>query len=369
MCIRDRDTTDIAGTLTVVGQAQLDNININGNTIASTNTNGEITLDPNGTGDVNVEGPLDVNDSATFSSTVVIEGQTTVNDSLHINAADEQFRIRNGSDTDNQFLVDTDNGNTTINGTLTTKGNTTLEGTLTVQGNTTLEGNTTLGNDASADTVTFTAKIANNTDILAAGAACDIGSSGTPFDNGYFTNITAGTITGPVTGASSKIKTYDRSQSNPSGHYLTFVSDSGDQSEMDVYTNADFYVLPDDTASQSDLCVRGDITAFAGAASDDRLKTNKVILEGALDKVLSLSGFTFNWNGLAVDLGFVAEKQQVGVSAQQVQAVLPEAVKTKTLDDEEILIVKYEKIVPLLIEAIKELNTKVDNLEQKISDK
>tara|TARA_Y100001938_G_scaffold31291_1_gene42710 strand:+ start:22645 stop:29850 length:7206 start_codon:yes stop_codon:yes gene_type:complete len=362
------DTTDIAGTLTVVGDAQLDNININGNTIASTDTNGVITLDPAGTGDVNVEGPLDVNDSATFSSTVVIEGQTTINDSLRINAANEHFRIRNGSDTTNQFLVDSDNGNTTINGTLRAKGNTVLEGNLTVHGDTTHKGNTTLG-DATSDTVTFTAKIADGTDILAAGNSCDIGSDGTPFDNGYFTNIKAGSITGPVSGASSKIKTWDRSQTNPSGHYLTFVSSSGDQSEMDVYTNADFYVLPDSTTSESDLCVRGDITAFAGAASDDRLKTNKVILEGALDKVLSLSGFTFNWNGLAVDLGFVAEKQQVGVSAQQVQAVLPEAVKTRTLDDEEILIVKYEKIVPLLIEAIKELNTKVDNLEQKLLDK
>jgi len=133
--------------------------------------------------------------------------------------------------------------------------------------------------------------------------------------------------------------------------------------------HANFYVKPNTTAASADLFIRGDITAFAGGASDDKLKTNKVILDGALDKVLSLSGFTYNWNGLAVDLGFVAEQKQVGVSAQQVQAVLPEAVKSQTLDDEEILVVKYEKIVPLLIEAIKELSAKVDNLEQKISDK
>ena len=52
------DKTDIAGNLTVVGRADIDNIRINGNTISSLNTNGAITLDPNGTGDVNIQGPV-----------------------------------------------------------------------------------------------------------------------------------------------------------------------------------------------------------------------------------------------------------------------------------------------------------------------
>ena len=60
--------------------------------------------------------------------------------------------------------------------------------------------------------------------------------------------------------------------------------------------------------------------------------------------------------------GFENEKQ-IGLSAQEVQKVLPEAVIERELNGENILLVKYEKIVPLLVEAIKELNEKVERLQ------
>ena len=115
----------------------------------------------------------------------------------------------------------------------------------------------------------------------------------------------------------------------------------------------------------TDLTVGGDITAFA---SDERLKTNIKPLENALEKVLSLSGFTYNFNEIGESLGFNKEITHVGVSAQQIQAVLPEAVAPAPANND-YLTVKYEKIVPLLIEAIKELADKVEKLEQKLSDK
>ena len=115
--------------------------------------------------------------------------------------------------------------------------------------------------------------------------------------------------------------------------------------------------------STKELRVVGDITAFA---SDERLKTNIKSLENALDKVLSLSGFTYNFNEVGQSLGFGTETLHVGVSAQQVQAVLPEAVVPAPASDE-YLTVKYEKLVPLLIEAIKELSQKVSDLENKLN--
>jgi len=115
--------------------------------------------------------------------------------------------------------------------------------------------------------------------------------------------------------------------------------------------------------STKELRVVGDITAFA---SDERLKTNIKPLENALDKVLSLNGFTYNFNEIGQSLGFSTEIVYVGVSAQQVQAVLPEAVVPAPAN-EDYLTVKYEKLVPLLIEAIKELSQKVSDLEDKLN--
>jgi len=103
----------------------------------------------------------------------------------------------------------------------------------------------------------------------------------------------------------------------------------------------------------------GDIIAFA---SDERLKENIQPLENALDKVLALNGFTYNFNEIGESLGFDGKTTYVGVSAQQVQAVLPEAVKPAPVDSNYIT-VQYEKLVPLLIEAIKELKAEINELK------
>jgi len=101
----------------------------------------------------------------------------------------------------------------------------------------------------------------------------------------------------------------------------------------------------------------GNITAFF---SDDRLKTKLGGIQDALAKVKTLSGFYYEPNQTAQDLGYKAIRE-VGVSAQQVQAVMPEVVVPAPIDDK-YLTVRYEKLIPLLIEAIKELDAKVESL-------
>ena len=109
-----------------------------------------------------------------------------------------------------------------------------------------------------------------------------------------------------------------------------------------------------------------DIYAFV---SDERLKTNIKPIESALDKVLSLRGFTYNLNDVANSLfGYEDKKTYVGVSAQDVQKILPEVI-SKSAISEDYMTVQYDKLVPLLIESIKELNAKVEELEHKLSDK
>jgi hypothetical protein len=106
------------------------------------------------------------------------------------------------------------------------------------------------------------------------------------------------------------------------------------------------------------ITATGDITAFF---SDDRLKTKLGDIDSALDKLLTLSGFIFEPNELAQSLGY-EKKREVGVSAQQVEAVLPEAIATAPIDSK-YMAVKYERLIPLIIEAIKELKIEVDKIK------
>ena len=107
------------------------------------------------------------------------------------------------------------------------------------------------------------------------------------------------------------------------------------------------------------LSCDGDIIAFV---SDERLKTNFELIENAVDKVSKLNGFTYNFNEIGEELGFDTSLRHAGVSAQEVQAVLPEAVCPAPASDE-YLTVKYDKLVPLLIEAIKELKAEIEELK------
>lgn len=113
------------------------------------------------------------------------------------------------------------------------------------------------------------------------------------------------------------------------------------------------------TFDGTNLSCGGDITAFA---SDERLKTNIEPIENALDKVLALNGFIYNFNEIGKELGFDTSIRHAGVSAQEVQAVLPEVVAPAPVNDKYIT-VKYEKLVPLLIEAIKELKEEINELK------
>ncbi len=105
----------------------------------------------------------------------------------------------------------------------------------------------------------------------------------------------------------------------------------------------------------------GNITAFA---SDIRLKTEIKPIENAVAKLLKLNGFTYELNELAGSLGYELNGERYsGVSAQEVKEVLPEAVKPAPINSD-YMTVQYEKLVPLLIEAIKELKSEIDELKK-----
>jgi hypothetical protein len=107
-----------------------------------------------------------------------------------------------------------------------------------------------------------------------------------------------------------------------------------------------------------------DIVAFS--TSDKRLKENIIPIPNALNKVLKLSGNTFDWKQLTdeeIKTIHGHSGKDVGVIAQEVEIVLPEAVTTR---ESGYKAVKYDKIVPLLIEAIKELKGEIEELKSKM---
>jgi len=120
-------------------------------------------------------------------------------------------------------------------------------------------------------------------------------------------------------------------------------------------------VIPRDNTAAYQLQVTGSIVAtgniVAFASSDTRLKDNLFLIQNPIDKLNKLNGYEFDWNDNQDH--FIGH--DIGVAAQEVQEVYPEIV---TIMNNGFLGVKYEKLVPLLIESVKELKREIDELKK-----
>lgn len=117
-------------------------------------------------------------------------------------------------------------------------------------------------------------------------------------------------------------------------------------------------------ASDTTFYCWGNVVAYQG--SDRNLKTNIVPISNALEKVSQINGVEFDWTddylSNCIDDPYFTRKHDVGVIAQEVEKVLPEVVSTR---QDGIKAVKYDRLVALLIEAIKELKQEVETLKSK----
>jgi hypothetical protein len=205
--------------------------------------------------------------------------------------------------------------------------------------------------------------------------------------------LTTGTL--PVASGGTGQTSYTNGQlliGNTTGNTLTKATLTGTTNQVAVTNGSGSITLstPQDLASSSNVQfgsfgvgtaasgTAGEIRATADITSyysDERLKENVELIPNALDKVMSLRGVTYNANQLAESFGYTNKQKQVGVLAGDVEQVLPEAVKPAPFDivlfenteisrsGENYKTVQYEKLVPLLIEAIKELNKEVQQLK------
>ena len=215
----------------------------------------------------------------------------------------------------------------------------------------------------------LTSVTANDVNTIAA-----VATDGMIRIKGYATGATSGVIEATNVAQSSYAPLFIN------GSILKFGTN--DTEHARIHTNGNVVMLNNVSISKSlgvGTAVAGNIgeiratnyiTAFY---SDKRLKSNIEPITSALDKVKHLAGVLYTQNTLAEQYGYNDYGQQVGLFAQDVQQVLPQAVKPAPFDigpngtsisGQNYLTIQYEKMVPLLVEAIKELSDIVDQLKE-----
>ena len=361
------------GSVTLNTSLDVDNLRLDGNVLSSTNTNGNITLTPNGSGIVIVSSDLRVNGNDIQASdgntniTLASNTLTTFAGDIRINGNDIQSSAGSvalslsGTDvtTANNLIVTNDlriNGNDiqsstgsvalSLSGTnVTTANDLIVTNDLRINGNDiqASDGNTNITLTSNTLT-TFAGDIRiNGNDIQASNGNTNI----------TLTSNTLTTFAGDIRVNGNDIQASDGSTAiSLSGANVTVAG------TLNVNGNTTLGdAITDITTVNGELRVTQDITAFY--TSDQRLKDNITPIPDALNKVISISGNTFDWNEKSEKEG-----NDVGVVAQEILEVLPEAVTTR---ENGYLAVRYEKLVPLLIEAIKDLKTEIDELKQTIN--
>ena len=177
------------------------------------------------------------------------------------------------------------------------------------------------------------------------------GAQGTVGGTGAAYTITGVTANGLIT--------YDNATTLTNEANLTFDGTT-------AYINGALGVGTDNPTTIGLIEATNDIVAYY--SSDKRLKENIIPIPGALDKVMKLNGVFFDWISLTEEQEIHIHGNKgadVGIIAQEIEKVLPQVVTTR---DNGYKAVNYEKIVALLIEAIKDQQLEIETIKRKINE-
>ena len=299
-------TGDITG-----GKVIADNITIDGNTISSTDTDGNITLTPNGTGVVAIgAGNLSYGGTA-------------------VTATADELNIMDGSAT-TQATVTLEDGD----GIVISDGDVMKQ---------------CLASDIKTYVSDLTLTTASQTAITGVGALTT-GSIASGF--GSISTGSAITTTGDITGGkviADNITIDGNTISSTAGTDLNITPLAGQQLVLDNTIVVDAGVISGATTITASGLITG---GSFSATSDKNLKENIVKIEDALDTIMKIEGYGFNFK----DSGNYSH----GVIAQEVEEILPSLVTT---NDSGVKSVDYLQLIPYLIESVKHLKSEIEELK------
>ena len=222
------------------------------------------------------------------------------------------------------------------------------------------------GTGMSLSGTTFSCTVTDTNTTYSAGTGISL--SGTTFSNSGVTSIVAGsnvsisggtgavTITATDTNTTYSVGDGGLTQNNFTNALKSKLDGIAAGATVGHINGANALTASTGTFSGA-ITSTGDITAYY--SSDIALKENISPISQALHKVGLISGYEFDWKDHKDPL-VLGEGHDVGILAQEVEKVLPEVVTTR---DNGKKAVNYQKIIPLLIESIKELKTELDELK------
>ena len=204
-----------------------------------------------------------------------------------------------------------------------------------------------MGYSTSASATACTA-MGNNT--TASGSISTAMGDGTTASGSFSTAMGAGTTASDY--GSTVIGQYNSSGSSVTNSAFFFNTANtafviGNGTDSSNKSDAFKVMFNGDATVSNDLTVSGDVVI----SSDARLKSNIVSLGSTLSKLLQIDGKSYEMKG----------KQKIGVLAQEIKEVFPELVSE---DENEMLAVNYQGLVPVLINALKEQQIEIDRLKE-----
>jgi hypothetical protein len=334
-----------------VGLQSIGNVQANANTLTTTQTNQNLTIAPNGTG------------------TVTVQSATTFNGDMNI-ANQGDLRLLESSGNGTNYIAQQAAANMAANYTITwpaaVSGTNGFVLTSDTSGNLSWASPFTgiaVADPGASATVhypifgTNAGAVPSTLSPLARSNLSFVPSTGT---------LTATTFVGALTGNATSATSATTAGSATTA---TTASTANALATGNNYQMNSLGVGTAPSGTTGEIRATNQVTSFF---SDERLKENILEITGALQKVMALRGVTYNANELAESFGYTNKEIQVGVLAGDVNKVQPEAVKPAPFDiaedgssksGENYLTVQYEKLVPLLIEAIKELNREIIELK------